>query len=289
MKRLNQLNPMNHLNHLNHLTMASIVLAAALVPACLAGAQDNGGRGDPPPTRPGGGTDGNGRGAGGGAGGQGAGDGARERRGSGAGNPGAPDRGDAAGRGAPGRGAGPREAMRGDAVETTAWLKAIDDLTRSLSEQQRAQIELVRTEWKVEQERWASINGEKMKQLQKKLSDARKDGGKPDAVLMDDMRKIVESRPKFEPYRRRIAAVFTPEQAAAHKAAFDAQRKSMAPMDGAPSRDRGGKGGPGMGGGDGAPPSRTQPPQGPGGTGGGNGGSPGDKPPVPPTNPPKGH
>lgn len=140
--------------------------------------------------------------------------------------------------------------LRGGEAEVHAWLKAVDDIARDLSEEQLARIKVLRDEWKQTNDKWRDENSQKMRDLQRKLSEGRRDGGRPDPALMDQMRLLIESRPKFDETRTKISQVFTPEQVVAHREAFQKQMAALTPIEGGP-RGRGGQGSPAGPGGDG--------------------------------------
>jgi len=255
--------------------MASFVLAAALLPTTAILAQDAPDRGSPPPTRPSGGDKG------------GAGDGVRGPRvpgGAGLGDSGFGERGGAK---------GGRE-MRGQDGDATGWMRSLESISKDFTPEQTAQIKTIKDEWAAENTKWRDTNGAKMKEIQGKIGESRKAGGTPDPALLEEMRKLGATRPKFEASRNRIAALLTPPQLEAHKAAMDAMKKKM--EEGKARGERGGRPGgdgadgkPGRGGaGEGGRPGRGRDGAG-GGTGRGTGGGTGsggtggnDKPAAPP-------
>lgn len=125
------------------------------------------------------------------------------------------------------RGGAARGGMRGTDLEIRAWLRSIDEISDSLSAEQMAKVKSIREEWKAETDKWSAANGERMRELRSHLAGVRRDGGTPDKALTEEMRKIIESRPKFEPYRERVIGILDPTQAAAQKAAFEKHRKEM--------------------------------------------------------------
>lgn len=209
---------------------ASIVLSAVIVPATTVLAQDTTGRGSPPPTRPGGGGTGGSGGTDRGTGGEGV----RGPRVPGGAREG--DRGFGAGK-------GERGGMRGGDGESVAWLKAIDDISRSLTPDQAKQLGALKSEWTAKQEEWKTGSGQKVKELQQKFTEARKAGGTPDPAQQEEMKKLMESKPKFDTFRRRMSDVLTREQRSAHQIAFEKQLANMQPME-KRKRDDGGAGAP---------------------------------------------
>lgn len=267
---------------------ATLVLAAALTPTAAVLASDDTGRSDPPPTRPSGGQ-------GGATGDQKPGDGSGMRGPRVPGEAGKGDRGFNGDRG----GKGARQMMRGGEGEAMAWLKALDEIQRDLSEEQQAKIKVVRDEWKSVTDKWREGNATKMRDLQKKLSESRKGGSPADPVLMDQMRELIESRPKFDEYQRRMTAQLNPRQQETLKAGFAKQLEAITPKEGGPRGRDGAPGRPGNGatggkGGEGGTGGRGQGGRGGrggdgAGTGSGDGskenptgGTGGDKPASPP-------
>ena len=226
---------------MTRLRLVSFVLASALIPATAVLAMDPPADAPAkPPTRaPGGGT----------------GDGVKGPK-----VPGDATKGDSQfGRG--------RMAMQ----DARVWNQALDQMLGELSPDQKTKIEAIRSEFKKSAEEWQKANGERMKELQGKVRDSLKNGGKPDQAVADEMKKLTDSRPRPEASQEKVLALPTPDQQTKFKANLaslqaQAEKRRKEARDG--KGDEMGPDGKGGRGGDGTfPPGRGK---------GGKGGKGGD-------------
>jgi len=182
--------------------LASLIVAAALVPAAAAMAQTGNGTGSgsnaPPPTRPGGGSD----------------EGLRGPRVPGQSGEGNRDfRGGERRPGAPGRG--------GPVADERAWMAAFEKIQPPLSEEQQTQVKAFREEYQLQVKAWQEAHGAEFRELQQQVGEARRSGKEPDPAVAEKLKKVQESRPKAEGMQRRVMGVLTAEQRDSHKKLMD--------------------------------------------------------------------
>lgn len=213
--------------------VASMILAAVLVPTALAVAQTGTGSDSPPPARDGGTRDGGPAGRDGLGGPRVPGDardGNRDFRGG--------DRRGGAQRG------GADGARGGPVADERAWMQALEKVEPALTEEQKSKIHQFREEYREQVRAWQQKNEAELRELNRQLQEARRAGQVPDPALSDKMKKIQDSRPKFQVLQRRIAGMLNPEQQASHKKLMEEAAQGAGPR-GDRARGRGdGAGGP---------------------------------------------
>lgn len=179
---------------------------------------------------------------------------------------------------------GQRQGPGGGAMqEVRLFMGALASIDTQLTEEQRTQIQAIRSDIEGKMKAWKEANGEQLGKLEEKMRASRgkdrpanqgKDGkpegappqggAKPDKATMEEMRKLRDTMPKMESARDSIMAILTPQQQETLKSNMVGMRKA-AEKRGEREGGKGGRGGEGRKGGEGAPakaPPAADPPKG---------------------------
>ncbi len=188
---------------------------------------------------------------------------------------------------------GQRQGQAGGPMqEVRLFMGALASIDTQLTDEQRTQIQAIRSDVEGKMKAWKDANGEQLSKLEEKMRGARGNGkganpgaepqgpppqdgqkgppggaGKPDKATMEEMQKLRETMPKMDAARDSIMAILTPAQQETLKSNMVGMRKAMDKREG--GKGPGGKGpggkGPGGKGGDGSPekaPPPADPPKG---------------------------